>query len=60
MLTGKQVMRQSLFTDATGAPLEQSLIADASHYRRLIAYAFALGAVAVVLALVALVVVLMK
>jgi len=60
VLTGKQVMRQSLFTDATGAPLEQSLIADASHYRRLIAYAFALGAVAVVLALVALVVVLMK
>jgi SpoVK/Ycf46/Vps4 family AAA+-type ATPase len=60
VLAGKQVMRQSLFIDAAGAPVEHSLIADASHYRRLIAYAFALGAVAVVLALVALVVVLMK
>jgi SpoVK/Ycf46/Vps4 family AAA+-type ATPase len=60
VLAGKQVMRQSLFTDVTGAAVEHSLIADASHYRRLIAYAFALGAVGVVLALVALVVVLMK
>ena len=60
VLAGKQVMRQSLFSDVTGAPVEQTLLADASHYRRLIAYAFALGAVAVVLALVALVVVLTK
>ncbi|HTI42068.1 MAG TPA: ATP-binding protein [Vicinamibacterales bacterium] len=60
VLVGKQVMRQSLFSDVTGAPVEHTLLADASHYRRLIAYAFALGAVAVVLALVALVVVLTK
>jgi SpoVK/Ycf46/Vps4 family AAA+-type ATPase len=60
VLMGKQVMRQSLFSDVTGAPVEHTLLADASHYRRLIAYAFALGAVAVVLALVALVVVLTK
>jgi len=60
VLAGKQVMRQSLFSDVTGAPVEHTLLADASHYRRLIAYAFALGAVAVVLALVALVVVLTK
>jgi hypothetical protein len=60
VLVGKQVMRQSLFSDVTGAPVEHTLLSDASHYRRLIAYAFALGAVAVVLALVALVVVLTK
>jgi SpoVK/Ycf46/Vps4 family AAA+-type ATPase len=60
VLAGKQVMRQSLFTDVNGASVEHTLLADASQYRRLIAYAFALGAVAVVLALVALVAVLVK
>ena len=60
VLAGKQVMRQSLFTDVETAGPEQTLLAEAMHARRLLGYAFVLGAVAFLLALIALVAVLIK
>ncbi len=60
VLAGKQVMRQSLFTDVETAGPEQALLAEAMHARRLLGYAFVLGAVAFLLALIALVAVLLK
>jgi SpoVK/Ycf46/Vps4 family AAA+-type ATPase len=60
VLAGKQVMRQSLFTDVENAAPEQTLLAEAMQARRLLGYAFILGAVAFVLALIALVAVLVK
>jgi ATP-dependent Zn protease len=60
VLAGKQVMRQSLFTDVETAGPEQTLLAEAMQARRLLGYAFILGAVAFVLALIALVAVLVK
>jgi SpoVK/Ycf46/Vps4 family AAA+-type ATPase len=60
VLVGKLVMRQSLFTDAGSTSIEQTLLTEAAHYRRLMAYTFALGAVALVVALAALVLVLVR
>jgi len=60
VLAGKQVMRQSLFTDAADATREQMLLSDASGNRRLAAYAIALGAVAFLVALAALVIAALK
>ena len=60
VLAGKQVMRQSLFTDAADATREQMLLSDASGNRRLAAYAIALGAVAFLVALAALLIAALK
>ena len=60
VLAGKQVMRQSLFADAADATREQMLLSDALGNRRLIAYAIALGAVAFLVALAALLIALLK
>jgi SpoVK/Ycf46/Vps4 family AAA+-type ATPase len=60
VLAGKQVMRQSLFMDAAEATREQPLLSDASGNRRLVAYAIALGAVAFLVALAALLIAALK
>ena len=60
VLAGKQVMRQSLFADAADATREQMLISGAPAHWRLAAYAIALGAVAFVVALAALLIALLK
>jgi len=60
VLAGKQVMRQSLFTDAADATRKQMLLSDASGNRRLAAYAIALGAVAFLVALAALLIAALK
>jgi SpoVK/Ycf46/Vps4 family AAA+-type ATPase len=59
VLAGKQVMRQSLFTDAADATREP-LLSDAPGNRRLVAYAIALGAVAFLVALAALLIAALK
>ena len=59
VLAGKQVMRQSLFTDAD-ATREQMLLSDVSGSRRLIVYAIALGAVAFLVAVLALLIAALK
>src|SRR6267142_3443186 len=60
VLAGKQVMRQSLFTDAAEATREQLLLSEAPGNRRLVAYAIALGAVAFIVALAALLIAALK
>jgi SpoVK/Ycf46/Vps4 family AAA+-type ATPase len=60
VLAGKQVMRQSLFTDAAEATREQLLLSEAPGNRRLVAYAIALGAVAFLVALAALLIAALK
>ena len=59
VLAGKQVMRQSLFTDAAEATREQLLLSDAPG-NRLVAYAIALGAAAFLMALTALLIAALK
>ena len=60
VLAGKQVMRQSLFTDAAETTREQLLLSEAPGNRRLVAYAIALGAVAFIVALAALLIAALK
>ena len=59
VLAGKQVMRQSLFTDAAAATREQRLLSGAPG-TRLVAYAIALAAIAFIVALSALLVAALK
>jgi SpoVK/Ycf46/Vps4 family AAA+-type ATPase len=59
VLAGKQVMRQSLFTDAAEATREQLLLSGAPG-NRLVAYAIALAAIAFIVALSALLVAALK
>ena len=60
VLAGKQVMRQSLFADAADATREQMRLSDAPAPWRLAASAIALGAVAFLVALAALLIALLK
>jgi SpoVK/Ycf46/Vps4 family AAA+-type ATPase len=60
VLAGKQVMRQSLFAEGKNAAPEQMLLAETMQARRLLGYAFMLGVVALVVALIALVAVIVK
>ncbi|HXD19592.1 MAG TPA: ATP-binding protein [Vicinamibacterales bacterium] len=60
VLAGKQVMRQSLFADADIATREQMLLSDAPANGRLAAYAIALGAMAFLMALAALLIAVLK
>jgi SpoVK/Ycf46/Vps4 family AAA+-type ATPase len=62
VLVGKQVMRQSVFTDAAMLDTGQSALADATaqHVSRLLAYALGTAGVALIVAVIALVMAALK
>ncbi len=62
VLAGKQVMRQSVFADSALDAAGQDSLADvtAQHVSRLLAYAVALGGLALIVAVIALVIAAMK
>ena len=62
VLTGKQVMRQSVFADAGTSAIDQNSITEAAaqHASRMLAYAIGIAGVALIVAIIALVVAALK